>query len=70
MMDDHEFKYSLGDRVRLMESSEEGLVVGRAEYIHADDCYLIRYAGGDGVAREVWWTEDALCELSGVGPPS
>lgn len=55
-----QFKFKLGDRVRLTESGEDGAVVGRAEYSNSSNTYLIRYKAGDGRQVEQWWQEDAL----------
>lgn len=53
-------KHDLKQRVRLTESGEEGVIIGRAEYTYAEPSYLIRYKGGDGVQHESWWTQDAI----------
>lgn len=55
-----EFTFDIGERVKLAASEEQGNVVGRAEYQHAEDSYLVRYKAGDGRQVEQWWTEDAL----------
>jgi len=55
-----EWKFNIGDAVTITESAEAGGVIGRAEYGHSDDCYLVRYKAGDGRAVEDWWTETAL----------
>lgn len=54
------FKFNLHDRVKLTESSESGVVVGRAEYINMTSNYYVRYVKGDGCQTEIWWPEDAL----------
>lgn len=54
------FKFGLGDRVELTESAEDGLVIGRAEYLHGENVYLIRYVAGDDRQTEAWWGESAL----------
>lgn len=54
------FLFDIGDRVKLVESSESGEIVGRAEYANSINNYLIRYCAGDGRQVEVWWTEDAI----------
>lgn len=53
-------KYSLGQRVSLAESGEEGDVIARAEYQHGEPAYLVRYKAGDGRQAEAWWGESAL----------
>jgi len=54
------FKFALNDRVKLSESEEKGTVIGRAEYVHCESNYLIRYRAGDGRLIESWWTESAI----------
>lgn len=54
------FAFSLNDNVRISCSGETGLIVGRAEYSHYDNRYLIRYKAADGRAVEDWWPESAL----------
>ena len=41
-------------------SGESGEIVGRAEYVNADNSYHIRYKAADGRAVTDWWTEGAL----------
>ncbi|MDR8920538.1 hypothetical protein [Burkholderia multivorans] len=54
------FKFDLRSRVAITESGEFGEVIGRAEYSHAENSYLIRYKAANGQAFEAWWTESAL----------
>ncbi|WP_205182691.1 hypothetical protein [Burkholderia sp. LMG 13014] len=54
------FKFGLDDTVKIAASGETGKVIGRAEYSHTEDAYLIRYKAGDGRATESWWSESAL----------
>ncbi len=53
-------KYELMQSVTIATSGEQGEVIGRAEYVHAEPSYLVRYQAADGRAEEVWWTESAL----------
>lgn len=55
-----DFKFDLNARVRIVESGEAGTVIGRADYTHSEDSYLVRYKAGDGRAVENWWTVGAL----------
>ena len=55
-----EWKFNLHDAVAICESGERGGVIGRAEFKHQDDLYLVRYKASDGRAVEEWWTETAL----------
>lgn len=52
--------FELNDRVKLNESEEEGVVIGRAEYSHSENHYQVRYRAGDGRQVESWWGESAL----------
>ena len=54
------FRFAMGARVALMESTEEGIVVGRADYDYANDQYLVRYVNGSGCQTEQWWPSSAL----------
>lgn len=53
-------KYELNAPVAIAASGENGTIIGRAEYVHAEPCYLVRYKTADGRAVESWWTESAL----------
>ncbi len=55
-----EFKFELAQRASIVESGENGEIVGRAEYKKAPNSYLLRYKAGDGRAVESWWAEDAI----------
>ena len=48
------FKFDLNQMVRIVESNETGLVVGRADYATAEQSFLIRYKAADGRAVEQW----------------
>lgn len=55
------FKFELNQRVTILESGEQGLIIGRAQYANgSEDAYLIRYKAGDGRAVEAWWSVGAL----------
>lgn len=56
----NQFKFNLGETARITSSDEQGTVIGRAEYQHCDNSYLLRYRSGDGRAVETWWSESAL----------
>lgn len=56
----HTFKFELQQLVEITASSEQGTVIGRAEYATSEDSYLIRYQAADGRATEAWWSESAL----------
>ena len=57
------FKFNLGDDVVLEVSGEDGNVIGRAEYVSAENSYLIRYQAADRRAVEQWWSESALNKI-------
>lgn len=50
----------LGEWVRLTTSQEAGEIVGRAEYPHRPNQYLVRYRAADGRQVECWWDETAI----------
>ena len=54
------FAFSLGQKVAITTSGEQGEVIGRAEYSNASNTYYVRYCARDGRATEAWWNEDAL----------
>ena len=54
------FKFNIGDRVKLTESGEEGVVIGRAEYRYATDSFLILYKSGCGRQVENWWNVEFI----------
>ena len=54
------FIFNIGDVVQLVESSETGRVIGRAEFEYSHNSYYIRYLGGDNRQVEEWWTETAI----------
>ncbi len=56
-----EFEHELGGTVTIGVSGEMGTVVGRAEFSHRENEYLVRYSSGAGTtAQERWWGESAL----------
>lgn len=57
-MDD--FKFSLGDKVKLCGSGEAGVVIARSDHINHNPQYSVRYTAADGRLTECWWDEDAL----------
>lgn len=55
-----DFQFAMSQLVKLKTSSEFGQVIGRAEYLHSENCYNVRYMAGDGRQVEAWWGESAL----------
>lgn len=53
-------KFSLAQCVTIDCSGEVGVVITRAEYVHSEPSYLVRYSNGQGIAVEAWWTERSL----------
>lgn len=49
------FKHNLRDRVKLVESGEEGQIIGRAEYDGETNNYYIRYVAADGRLVKEWF---------------
>jgi hypothetical protein len=56
----NQFVFGLGQEVTIINGSETGKVIGRAEYTTSENNYLVRYIAGDGRAVESWWGESAL----------
>lgn len=60
------FRFDLGAEVMLstdgvsQDTSEGGLVIARAEYLHNENSYLVRYVAADGRLVQVWWAESAV----------
>lgn len=55
-------KFELSRTVRLIETAETGTVIARAEYLTAENSYLVRYRAADGRQVENWWGESAITE--------
>lgn len=53
-------RFELKQYVTIAVSGEQGQVIGRAEFAHAEPSYLVRYKCADGRALEAWWNESAL----------
>ena len=56
----NEFEFRLGQEVRLVGSAEYGKVIARAEYLHGENQFYVRYRAGDGRLTEAWWGASAL----------
>ena len=54
------FQFELGQTVDISVSGESGKVIGRADYLHAEPAYYVRYKSSDGRAVEDWWTQQSL----------
>ena len=54
------WEFNLEQTVAMRMSAETGTVVGRAEYSHMENQYLVRYKAADGRQVEAWWGASAL----------
>lgn len=54
------WKFDLNDNLKIVESGEAGICIGRAEFAHDERSYKLRYCAADGRAVEAWWGESAL----------
>lgn len=54
------FKFELDQFVDIDASGERGQIIGRAEYQHSENSYLVRYKTMTGTAQELWWVESSL----------
>lgn len=57
---EREYKFTLGQTVKMLTSDESGTVIGRAEYAASENSYFVRYRAGDGRQVETWWSESSL----------
>ncbi len=55
-----EYKFGLGDEVELKLRAEKGEIIGRAEYVAAENSYYVRYLNGEGCQVETWIGESSL----------
>lgn len=55
-----QFRFDMKEALQIEASGERGTVVGRAEYVTAENQYYLRYKSADGRAVEGWWGESAL----------
>ena len=55
-----EFKYAFGTNVKLIAAGQPGMVIGRAEFQHNENSYLVRYKNAAGDQVENWWAESAI----------
>ena len=60
----HQFLFEIGQKVAIETSGECGTVIGRGEYQHGENLYLLRYKSAQGIACESWWPESAIVELA------
>jgi hypothetical protein len=56
----NEFKFDLGEKVKIVCSGESGLVTSKCASVGRSTQYMVRYKAADGRAVEQWWDEDAL----------
>ncbi len=48
------WEFDLGDVVTLLWSGASGQVIGRTEYVHKDQQYLVEYVNDVGVLTQQW----------------
>lgn len=58
------FDFKLGIRVKLVESDEQGTIIGRAHYLDVNPQYLVRYKDANGHLLECWWHESAVVAIA------
>lgn len=54
------FLHELKSTVKMVDSNEQGTVIGRAEYLDHANSYLVRYRAGDNRQTEAWFDESAI----------
>ncbi|PDT77221.1 hypothetical protein [Bradyrhizobium sp. C9] len=54
------FLYEMKSTVKMVESNEQGTVIGRAEFESHCNSYQVRYRAGDGRQVEAWFDEPAI----------
>ena len=59
-----QFLFQIGQKVSIEISGESCTVIGRAQYQHSDNQYLLRYKSAQGIACECWWSESAIIDLA------
>lgn len=53
-IDDTPFAFELQQRVRLVGTQCDGIVIGRAQYLFREDEYLVRSPANGGLIEEFW----------------
>lgn len=61
-------KFEIKQIVQLVESGETGTIIAAAQYLNAEDQFLIRYRAGDGRQVEQWWVASAMQPFQGSRP--
>lgn len=54
------FEFELNGKVAIVVSGETGTVIGRAQYIHDENGFLVLYKSADGIAVKKWWSASEL----------
>lgn len=54
------FIFEMKQIVKMVESNEQGAVIGRAEFENHCNSYQVRYRAGDGRQVEGWFDETAI----------
>jgi len=50
-----DFQHEVGDKVVLIDSNENGTVIGRAEYLDDTPSYYVRYVDATGHQKQGWF---------------
>jgi hypothetical protein len=57
------FKFQLGEPVKIDISGEAGEVIGRTEYLATPPQYFVLFKAADGRAVTAWWEADFLSSI-------
>lgn len=60
----NQFKFYLGEHAKILISGENGVIIGRSQYLNHQTGYLLRYVNTQGCACETWFDEDALGSMT------
>jgi hypothetical protein len=58
-----DFKFQLGEPVKINISGETGEVIGRSEYVASAPQYFVLFKAADGRAVTAWWEADFLSSV-------
>lgn len=54
------FKFEMQEEVEIVDSTELGVVTGRAEYAYSENSYLVDYVDAMGRQQSGWFGEHLL----------
>lgn len=58
-----DFKFALGQTVKIVDLDETGIVIGRSQFIDDPDGYHVRYVDSNGAVRD-WSGGEAALEAA------